>query len=478
MGGVKPKAPAGEGATGSARDPRALASPSSREPTATISPFEVAELLLGVHAVGNFSSITLEPEKGAHVLTFHRGEVHVGRLWIDDDVAAAAVVRVAATTGLSALPEPGRATNVARSRVRVGDQRAELLVTIVARGAGFDVEARVLSIDGRELAAAARPALRRCPACGELYAGYLDRCERDDAALVDVFDDTREGGTIGCYRLGSLLGKGGMGSVFEATHVLLGREVAIKVMHKSLANGAAVRAMFLFEARATSRLRHPGTVELLDFGILGDGRPYLVMERLTGTSLDKRLAARGALPVDEAMHMGLAIADALAIAHEEGIIHNDLKPSNVFLMTDRHDEPRPPVKLIDFGAASLASHAGEAEEFVVGTPRYISPERAAGEMPDARSDLYSLGVLLYELVSGEAPFVAENPQSVMAAHMGREPEPVTSPLGELPKRVGRLIARAMRKDPEERYQSAAEMSTDLLRALEVASRPSWRRWLP
>jgi serine/threonine-protein kinase len=476
---------------------------------AAIGPVALCDLLLGASLAARVSCVTLEPCGEGHLLSLLRGAEVLRAIRVDDEAAAAAVVRLATAAGLDPLPEGDGAANVSRVRVRDrGGREAEVLVSLSARGSGFDVEARALLVDGREPVVAGRSALRRCDRCRAIQAGHLDRCELDDGELHDLADDPRVGGTIGPYRIESTLGVGGMGRVFGGLHALLGREVAIKVMHQTVKRATTAERRFLLEARATSRLRHPAIVEVLDFGVLSDGRPYMVMERLRGSSLVEALSD-GPLPVNEALRIAIAIADALGAAHDAGVVHNDLKPSNVLLVKDeranganganaarRSSRPSltsltspgkaevPPgnpadvLKLIDFGAASLRESLDDDPHLVVGTPSYIAPERIQGVTGDPRSDLYSLGVVLYELIDGAPPFRSDRPKQVLSMHLNEEPPALISPHGALPRGAAHVVARALRKAPGERYQSAAEMRGDLERALAGAVRPSWRRWLP
>ncbi len=461
---------------------------------ASIGPVALCDLLLGASLAARVSCVTLEPCGEGHLLSLLRGSEVLRAIRVDDEAAAAAVVRLATAAGLDPLPEGDGANTVSRVRVRAeGGREAEVLVSVSARGTGFDVEARALLVDGREPVVAGRSALRRCDRCRAIQAGHLDRCELDDGELHDLADDPRVGGTIGPYRIESTLGVGGMGRVFGGLHALLGREVAIKVMHQTVKRATTAERRFLLEARATSRLRHRSIVEVLDFGVLSDGRPYMVMERLRGSSLVESLAD-GPLPVHEALRIGIAIADALSAAHDAGVVHNDLKPSNVLLV---QDEPvrgsngsnganggkpeagaRDLVKLIDFGAASLRESLDDDPQMVVGTPSYIAPERIQGVIGDPRSDLYSLGIVLYELIDGAAPFRSDRPKQVLSMHLTQEPPPLLSRYGALPRGAAHVVARALRKAPSERYQSASEMRVELERALAGAARPSWRRWLP
>lgn len=455
------------------------------QPPGTLGPIALCDLLLGACLAGRVTCTTLEPCGEGHLLSFKRGAHVLRAIRVDDEAAAGAAVRLSVAAGLDPLPEGDGAANVARIRVRGGNaHEAEVLVSIAARAGGFDVEVRTLLVDGREPVVAARAALRRCGLCGLLQAGHLDACERDGGDLDDLADDPRPGGTIGPWRIESTLGVGGMGRVFAASHALLGREVAIKVMHQSLGRATQGERRFLLEARAASRLRHRAIVEVLDFGVLTDGRPYMVMERLRGRSLVE-LLANGALPHGEALRIGVAIAEALHAAHEGGVVHNDLKPSNVYVMGAAPGRESAgggldvgTVKLIDFGAASLREADEGAPTTVVGTPSYIAPERIMGVVGDARSDLYALGVVLFELISGAPPFRFERPKEILAAHVSKEPPPLASPHGALPKAAAQLVARALRKQPEQRFQSAAEMRFELERALAACERPSWRRWLP
>jgi serine/threonine-protein kinase len=263
-----------------------------------------------------------------------------------------------------------------------------------------------------------------------------------------------------------------MGRVIAGEHAFLGRPVAIKLLHRTLDQDPLAGRRFLGEARAASRIRHPGVVEILDYGVLDDGRPYMVMERLAGESLQDRLDRDKALDPVLALLMAREIAAALGAAHAGGVVRLDLKPANVILLEPPTPGP-PRVKLIDFGAAVGTGLPSEE-----GTPAYMSPEHACGEPADPRSDLYALGVVLFELISGDVPFRQSEALQVLRAHLVDPPPLVTSPMRQLPVAITRLVDRALAKKPAERHQSADDMIRDIDVALAALRRKDWLRWLP
>jgi serine/threonine-protein kinase len=232
----------------------------------------------------------------------------------------------------------------------------------------------------------------------------------------------------------------------------------------------------LLEARATSRLRHPNVVQVTDYGVLANGSPFIVMEWLDGKSLDRHLARGKALEPRLALRIGRATALGLGAAHEGGVIHNDLKPSNVILLAESSEET-PGLKVIDFGAASLVG-AKDDDGMVVGTAAFIAPERVSGEPSDARSDIYSLGVMLHRMLSGALPFDAKDASGMFRAHVHEPPRPLVSPFGTLSPRVARVVSRALAKKPSERYQTIGQLVADIDHALVTLDAAGWRRWLP
>jgi tRNA A-37 threonylcarbamoyl transferase component Bud32 len=261
-------------------------------------------------------------------------------------------------------------------------------------------------------------------------------------------------GPEGRYRLVRRLGVGGMGEVWEADDSVLGRRVALKVLVQELADDPRATRRFVREARATAKLTHPNVTRVYDFGRDG-GLPYLVMELLEGDTLADRLAG-GPLPPAEAARIGAAVADALDAAHSQGIIHRDIKPSNVLLT------PAGEVKVMDFGIAAAADETHSTTGGgLYGTAAYISPERAAGQAATPAADLYSLGAVLYELLTGRPPFLADSPVLVVRAHLHERPRPVRELAPWVPARLADACEAALAKDPAQRPSSAAALAIRL-----------------
>ncbi|EYF04769.1 Hypothetical protein CAP_4245 [Chondromyces apiculatus DSM 436] len=259
--------------------------------------------------------------------------------------------------------------------------------------------------------------------------------------------------------VGRLLGQGGMGEVYEAEHPALGRRFALKVLHRDLHDCPDSAARLADEAHLLGRIRHPGVVQVIDLGMTGDGRPYFVMELLSGRDLSIALARRGAFPPAEALALVAQLLATLDAVHAAGIVHRDIKLDNLLL------DDRGALKLVDFGVARSArrpSRSRTAAGAVVGTPRTMAPEQCIpGSAVDARTDLYAVGLVLYELVAGRGPFddLCEHPLALRFAHCDREPHPPSRFAPQpVPLPVEALILRALEKDPAHRFQSAREMA--------------------
>ena len=279
---------------------------------------------------------------------------------------------------------------------------------------------------------------------------------------LEIHTGTELAGAGGAYRLSAELGRGGMGVVWSAFHVESGRTVAVKVLHSDVAQDARLGAQLGREGRAASLANHPGIVNVTDFGTSPSGRAFLVMELVEADTLDKLLEA-GALPLRRALQVARRIAGALQAAHVRGVIHHDLKPSNVFV------DPLDNVKIGDFGAARVVSHSGELTMtqtgLILGTPNYMSPERARGHESDERSDLYSLGCMLFQMIVGRAPFDDDTLMDVLIGHLSAPVPPVVSLHGPVPEAVGAIVRKAMAKAVAERFQSAGEMEQELQKTL-------------
>ena len=274
------------------------------------------------------------------------------------------------------------------------------------------------------------------------------------------------GTRLGAYEILEAIGSGGMGEVYRAHDRRLGRDVAIKVLPAVAAADVERRARFDREARAVAALNHPNiiTIHAVEEA---DGIPFFAMEYVQGRTLGQTIPARG-LPLDELLRIAIPLTDAVAAAHQRGILHRDIKPANVMLTAEGR------VKVLDFGLAKLreaaAVQAGSAsqatkeatgEERILGTVAYMSPEQAEGKAIDERSDVFSLGIVLYEMATGQRPFKGDTSVSVISAILKDTPGSVTDLRPELPRDLGRILRRALNKDPERRYQSAKDLRNDL-----------------
>jgi eukaryotic-like serine/threonine-protein kinase len=255
------------------------------------------------------------------------------------------------------------------------------------------------------------------------------------------------------YRIDALLGEGGMGAVFRATHLTLGRPVAMKVLHPRLSDDEQIGKRFDREALAVSKLDHPNCVQVIDFGTTSKGMKYLVMQLLEGRELRELTGV--AMPVEQVVYLGIQVLRALEHAHMRGLVHRDLKPENIFLVTDDYGDTI--VKLVDFGIVKLLEAAGQEKltrlGMAFGTPTYMSPEQAAGGKIDARTDLYAVGVLLFELLTGVPPFDADEPGILLRMHILADPPPLPD---TVPPSVTAVVQKLLSKEPADRYADARE----------------------
>jgi len=262
----------------------------------------------------------------------------------------------------------------------------------------------------------------------------------------------------GRYRIEALIGSGGMGAVYRAAHVHMRKAVAVKVLHKEMTAFPEVVARFEREAVAAGRIEHPHVVSASDFGQLEDGSFYLVLEFIEGQSLARVVSKVGALAPLRALRITRQIVEALQAAHAVGIVHRDLKPDNVMLV-DKDEDPDF-VKVLDFGIAKVKVEEASEQPIltqigtVFGTPEYMSPEQARGDLVDARSDLYTVGVILYEMLAGVSPFKADDLVVLLTRHLTADPPPLPSSIDPA---IVALVLQLLRKDREQRVQSAAEL---------------------
>jgi hypothetical protein len=268
--------------------------------------------------------------------------------------------------------------------------------------------------------------------------------------------------TIGRYEIVERVGRGGMGVLYRARDAVLEREVAIKVMLGDFSGDEEGRARFYREARAAARLQHRYIVTIYEFGE-EDGMPYLVMEFLRGSDLLRRMRADPPLTTDQKLDVVLQLCTALQFAHSQGVVHRDVKPANVWLLEDGN------IKLLDFGIAKMAASTITQHAGVMGTISYMAPEVVGGKAADGRSDVFSAGVVLYELLSGHKPFEADSPTSLLLKILEGEPRPILDFVPGLPRILVQTVHLALEKNPDVRYQRAADFAADLQTARQALS---------
>jgi serine/threonine protein kinase len=306
--------------------------------------------------------------------------------------------------------------------------------------------------------------MKACPKCGTEYPDTITLCPSDGVALEKTGDSLLGQTLAGKYRIEERLSEGGMGTVYRGTHVLMDKTVAVKVLRPSLAADEKIVARFSREARAASRISHPHALSVTDFGEAEDGVVFLVMEYLSGKTLKDIIRQEGPMPLSRAVEILRQVGGALDTAHSEGVVHRDLKSDNIMLLSSSGTDY---AKVLDFGIAKIKERDGEydpgltAPDLVIGTPQYMSPEQCS-QSPDidARSDIYSLGVILYEMLVGHVPFTGESPTAIMLKHLQQPAPSVSDERTDVPQAVSHIVSRAMAKRPEDRYQSAAGLVDD------------------
>jgi len=265
---------------------------------------------------------------------------------------------------------------------------------------------------------------------------------------------------IGKYDILERVGRGGMGFVYRAIDPLLKREVALKTMLKDLAGDEELRTRFMREAQSAGGLRHPNIVTIYDLGEDNDRVPYIAMEFLTGTDIEAIIKDKTELPLLKKIDIIIQTCQGLGYAHSKGIIHRDIKPANIRLLDNGE------VKIMDFGIAKIAASHFTRTGMIMGTPHYMAPEQIRGETVDGRADIFSLGVVLFELVAFRKPFPGDNPTAVLFKIIHSEPERLQDSKFTPPEGLEEIAARSLAKKPDERYQTCNEMIADLLQVFD------------
>jgi len=322
-----------------------------------------------------------------------------------------------------------------------------------------------------------------CTSCGARTSypaahGSAETTDEQTVVNAGAHADPLAGRVLdGKYELLNRIGQGGMGSVYRARRVHIGDEVAVKLLHSQLVSDESLVERFRREARAAAQLHHPNVVTIHDFGEARgpEGFVYIVMELVRGTSLRELLRREGRLPAARAVSLMRDICAGVSAAHRRGIVHRDLKPDNVIVAPPDEDHDSERVKVVDFGIAKLRDMAADGTltqaGAVVGTPFYMSPEQCRGEHLDPRSDVYSLGAMLFEMLAGSPPFTASNASGVIIKHVSEPPPPLPAELN-VPASLRDAVARALSKEPAARQLDAAEFARDMQAAAAGAATPA------
>ena len=305
--------------------------------------------------------------------------------------------------------------------------------------------------------------MRTCPECQNPYEDEILHCPEDGFNLTGIEPvDEMIGRTIGSYKVTKPLGKGGMGAVYAGLHPVIGSRVAIKFLHPQYATDAKIVDRFFNEAKAVNIIGHDNVLKILDLNVTDDNRHYFIMEYLHGRALQAAVKPNEPMPLDVAGPILLQICNALQAAHGKGIIHRDLKPDNVYLITLNGRKNF--VKVVDFGIAKLTDSGGNSTGktqtgMVMGTPAYMSPVQGSGETSkiDGRSDVYSLGVMMYQMATGKLPFPGANFGEVLMGHLQKVPPPPRGVVPEIPKEYEQIILKTLEKSQDDRFQSMNEL---------------------
>jgi serine/threonine-protein kinase len=326
-----------------------------------------------------------------------------------------------------------------------------------------------------------------CPACHKEYADDVPLCPLDGKLLLrkEIASSEIENLTgrliDNKYRIQEKIAKGGTGAVYHGLHIALNMPVAIKIMHTTKSRDVTSIERFRREAYAAIEIRHPNAIGVMDFGVTNDGLVYVVMEHLNGNTLRQKLKQERYLPLTEVNEIMQQICAAVAVAHQYKIIHRDLKPENIFVHQVNNWEI---VKVLDFGIAkfkgAIGADGGEEmnltrQGVVIGTPYYMSPEQCYGKEIDTRSDIYSLGIMLYEMLAGQRPFSGRSASMVAVKHVTEEPKPIYDIRPNIPAMLNGVVMHALRKKPEERPSDVLIFAEELNAAMKAVTESEFQR---
>jgi serine/threonine-protein kinase len=374
--------------------------------------------------------------------------------------------QIGSAATLPPTPSPSPISDVRTSQPSVPDQEQAKRRSFVS-GPAIDLRASYASASGlsQQSLLGAEVLPKFCPECLVRYPAEFRVCPKDASELLDAEPDDADefvGRTLAdTYAILRPVGEGGMGRVYEARHTRIGKRFALKLLHPEYARQPEVLSRFQREAEAAASIDSPNVGDVYDIGKTADGRPLIVAEFLEGRELAEFLNERGKLEVPMAIRIARQICKALAAAHAKGIVHRDMKPENVFLTGDLAS---PIVKVIDFGISKVHEAGGQSltkTGMIMGTPSYMAPEQARGERVDHRADIYAVGAILYQSVTGKRPFDRGDPTATITAVLLEEPERPCDLNPSLPSSLEIIIQRAMAKSASDRYSSMDALEADL-----------------
>ncbi|MFN8554971.1 MAG: protein kinase [Candidatus Obscuribacterales bacterium] len=323
-----------------------------------------------------------------------------------------------------------------------------------------------------------------CLECNRQFTGIVAACPHDGTLLVNVVQDPLLGTTLaGNYEIQEVIGHGGMGVVYKARHALMDRIVAIKMLQAQLISDSMSVKRFQQESQSASRISHPNVITVYDFGISPSGQPFIVMDYLQGTSLADIIKEEGQVGVERSIKILSQACDALDHAHKMGVIHRDVKPTNFVLIN--YDEEKDFVKVVDFGVAKLMNSTPDGQRLtqageVCGSPVYMSPEQCTGGELDQRSDIYSMGIVIYETLTGKLPILGKTMVDTMSKHISEMPPTFAQARPDLyiPERLEQVVFKALAKDPNDRHQTMDELRIELENAIPRPGRSQVLRSAP